>query len=126
MRRALGVAAVLAALGAAVVIGVIGGRVAPKPERITVSSDTYALTAEPSVAGGMGGTLIAGGVAGGAAITYLKFDVVLPNGTPPQRAWLWLGLAGSGAELPELIEVSAIPQTDWKEDALTAANAPRL
>lgn len=125
MGRALGFVAVLAALSAAVLIGVIGGRVAPHPERITVSGDTYTLTASPSALPSARDVLVAGGVDGGAAVSYLKFDVQLPMGERPHRAWLWLNNAG-GQELPELIELSRVPDTGWDETALTAANAPRL
>lgn len=124
MRRALGFTTVLAALCAAVIIGLIGGRVASYPERVTVSSDSYALTAAPDEWTGARDHLVAGGIAGGAAISYLKFDVELPEGAQPVRAWLWLGTVGG--DLPGLIELSHVPDTGWEEKALTAANAPRL
>lgn len=76
MRLALGLGAVLAALCVAVGLGLLGGRIAPHPERITVSGDTYTLTSSPS-SPAEPGILVAGGVAGGAAISYLKFDVSL-------------------------------------------------
>src|SRR5690349_18393032 len=78
MRRGLTLLVVLAALSAAVVIGLVGGRVGPRPDRITVSGDTFALTSSPSSLSGDGDVLVAGGVGGGAAVSYLKFDVSLP------------------------------------------------
>ncbi len=125
MKRALGLGAVLAALAAAIVIGVIGGRVAPYPERITASGDTFALTTAPQEKGGHKDHLIAGGHEGGAAISYVKFDVDLPDPHAPKRAWLWLG-AQEHRTLPEMVELSVVPDSGWREDAMSAATAPRL
>lgn len=124
MRRPLGFAVALAALAAAIVIGVIGGRVAPYPDRVPTSGDSFTLTAAPDRWTGSENYLMAGGFDGGAAISYLKFDVTLPESASPQRAWLWLGT--EGGKLPSMIELSHVPDTGWREEDLTAATAPRL
>ncbi|WP_162908357.1 glycoside hydrolase family 26 protein [Allorhizocola rhizosphaerae] len=124
MKRALGLVAALAALAAAIVIGLIGGKVAPYPERIPASGDTFALTAAPEETGGDKKYLIAGGHKGGAAISYVKFNVELPDTRQPKRAWLWLG--AEDEDLPDMIELSAVPDNGWREEAMNAETAPRL
>lgn len=116
--------AAVAALGAAILIGVIGGKVTALPERIPTAGDSFALTAAPSTWTGQEHYLAAGGYQGGAAITYLKFDVTLPDDRLPRRAWLWLGV--DREPLPELVELTRVPDTSWQETTLTAATAPRL
>ncbi|HCT81375.1 MAG TPA: hypothetical protein DGT23_33360 [Micromonosporaceae bacterium] len=116
--------AAVAALGAAILIGVIGGKVTALPERVPTAGDSFALTAAPSTWTGQEHYLAAGGYQGGAAITYLKFDVTLPDDRLPRRAWLWLGV--DREPLPELVELTRVPDTSWQETTLTAATAPRL
>jgi hypothetical protein len=114
----------LLALAAAVVIGVIGGQVSPLPERVVSADDSYTLTASPESVSGKAGFIAAGGLDGGAAISYLKFDVDLPKGKLPKRSWLWL--RSHADKLPAMVELTHVPDVLWSEETLTADTAPRL
>ncbi|WP_203908320.1 CBM96 family carbohydrate-binding protein [Rhizocola hellebori] len=111
-------------MAGAVLIGLVGGKVSGLPERVATSGDTFALTAAPDESTGDENYLAAGGQNGGAAITFVKFNVKLPEDRLPRRAWLWLGVKKS--PLPDLVELSQVPDTRWTESTLTATNAPRL
>ena len=114
----------LAALASAVAFGIIGGRLTPDPDRITAMADTFVLSADPESTAGAEDVLIAGGFDGGAAVSYLKFDLSMPNDRTPERAWLWL--AREDSPLPSLVELSEVADTGWEEGGLSARKAPRM
>lgn len=131
-----------AAVTAAVAIGLVGGQVADRPKTIPVSDDVSVQSWAPgapdadqavqrarlAVARPPGldlpDRLAAGGLAGGAAISYLRFRVDLPAGAPPAHAELWL--ARHSGRLPEVVELSTVPWTTWQSRSLTGRTAPRL
>lgn len=125
-RTRIGAACVvsLTALAAAITLGALGGRLTRGPDRITAVADTFAFTAEPGLVSGAKKYLAAGGHAGGAAISYLTFDVDLPAKRVLDRAWLWL--ARESGELPDLVELSLVNDVRWLESRLNGQTAPRL
>lgn len=108
----------------AVTLGYLGGLAGRAHRAVPVAADTYVASWSPSAAEGHADYLAAGGHAGGAAISYLKFHVDLDRGARPTRAELWL--ARHSGPLPALVELSVVPATGWDEEHLTAGTAPRL
>ncbi|GIF98533.1 glycoside hydrolase family 26 protein [Catellatospora citrea] len=123
-RFGIAVTVTMSTLASAVLLGLVAGRLSAPPTRVTVSEDSYTMSTEPGVTAGSRLTLTAGGVGGGAAVSYLKFDVKLPTGRQPKKVWLWLGR--HSGPLPRLVELTSVPDTRWREGTLTAATAPRL
>ncbi|GAA2379565.1 hypothetical protein Cme02nite_17150 [Catellatospora methionotrophica] len=123
-RIGIAVTVTMSTLASAVLLGLVAGRLSAPPTRVTVSEDSYTMSTEPGATAGSRLTLTAGGVGGGAAVSYLKFDVKLPVGRQPKKVWLWLGR--QGGPLPGLVELTSVPDTRWREGTLTAATAPRL
>lgn len=110
----------------AVLIGYAGGQLGRAPDqRITASEDTFASTSDPHSRAGAGAELMAGGMGGGAAVTFLKFTVNgLRGGKAPARAEV--RLSRRAGELPRRIELTRVPATDWREGTLNARTAPQL
>src|SRR5690242_12353260 len=102
----------MSVLASAVLLGLLGGALAPPPARVSVVEDAYTLSTTPTTGSGRQVYLTAGGYKGGAAVSYLKFHVQLPEGRRPDRIWLWLG-RHSGT-LPRLVELSQVPDTRWR------------
>ena len=107
----------------AVLLGAVGGQLGAAPDqRIRAIDDAFAST------DGVGATriqLVAGGMGGGAAVSYLKFEVgALRTGRKPARAEV--RLTKRAGELPGYVELSRVPATGWSEDTLDVDNAPRL
>ncbi|MEU8001491.1 hypothetical protein AB0B66_10060 [Catellatospora sp. NPDC049111] len=123
-RIGIAVTVTMSTLASAVLLGLVAGRLSAPPTRVAVSEDSYTMSTEPGVTKGSRLYLTAGGVGGGAAVSYLKFDVQLPVGRQPKKAWLWLGR--HSGPLPGLVELTSVPDTRWREGTLTAATAPRL
>jgi hypothetical protein len=115
-------AAIVAGLiGCAVLLGVVGGALGTKPDlRLAASADGYATTTGER---GSQVRLVAGGVGGGASVTYLKFDVTRAPRTPARAEVTLTRRAGA---LPRLIEMSTVPATSWAEDRLDRRHAPQL
>ncbi|WP_144121865.1 glycoside hydrolase family 26 protein [Catellatospora sichuanensis] len=123
-RFGIAVTVTMSTLASAVLLGLVAGRLSAPPTRVTVSEDSYTMSTQPGVTAGGRLYLTAGGVGGGAAVSYLKFDVKLPTGRQPKKVWLWLGR--HSGPLPRLVELTSVPDTRWREGTLTAATAPRL
>jgi hypothetical protein len=126
MNRKPAIAATGVAAGAiafAVLLGAVGGHLGSAPDqRIGALDDTFAST---EGGGAARIRLVAGGMGGGAAISYLKFKVgPLRTGRKPAKAEV--RLARRAGELPGYVELSRVPMTGWSEDTLDAGNAPRL
>ena len=88
MARPLGVRAAVAAglTGFAVLLGVVGGALGSNPDlQLAASADGYATTTSDGFSGSRI-ELVAGGLRGGAAITYLKFDLNSRAGLPHAEA----------------------------------------
>jgi hypothetical protein len=114
-----------AGVAAALLLGVIGGYFGAAPDqRIWASEDAYA----SSDLDGSTGTrieLMAGGMNGGAAISFLKFEVGSLRGSKkPARAEV--RLTRRAGSLPALVELSRVPSTAWRAATLKLASAPRL
>jgi hypothetical protein len=134
MTKARPLTVALAAAGAvtlAAALGIVGGHVSQRPRLVRVSDDVSVNSFVPdAVAGKLGhaltgsARLAAGGLAGGAAISYLKFKVDLPDGVPPRHAEIWV--ARDSGKLPPMVELSSVPWSAWEQRGLTAVNAPRL
>ncbi|BCJ71022.1 hypothetical protein CS0771_05660 [Catellatospora sp. IY07-71] len=123
-RVGIAVTVTMSTLASAVLLGLLAGRLTPPPARIPVSEDSYTVSTSPGVTAGTQVYLTAGGYDGGAAVSYLKFDVTMPAGKQPRKVWLWLG-RHSGT-LPGIIELSRVPDTRWHQGTITAGTAPRL
>jgi glycosyl hydrolase family 26 len=124
-RRTFRIAGVLiAGLGCALVAAGLGdlpravSRVSLTEQRLPASVATW--VGFHSTAGDDG--LLRAGDTNGGAVTYLKFDV---------PGWVWgpavrLELTGTGAPMPDLVELVAVPDTGWDPATLTWQNAPVL
>jgi hypothetical protein len=110
----------------AVLLGYAGGQLGRAPDqRIAAAEDTYSSTSDPHRESGGGAELVAGGMGGGAAVTYLKFAVKgLRGGKAPARAEV--RLSRRTGQLPGRIELTRVPATDWRERTLNARSAPQL
>src|SRR5690606_35488269 len=96
----------------------VGGRLAP-PDGQPATEAAW-VTADGTT--GSSGVLRTGDVEGGAVI-YLKFD--LPENTElPAPAEV--ELVAAWPPLPDLVELTAVPDTDWQAATLTWDTAPVL
>jgi hypothetical protein len=117
---------VLATVAGAIVAGYVGGHLDGTARLLVrASDDTYADLAAPARVGGAAANLMAGTGDGSVGIVFVKFRVTgLPDGRRPGGAEL--RLARGDRPLPPLVEVAAVPDTDWTERSLSARSAPRL
>ena len=107
-RVGIAVTVTMSTLASAVLLGLLAGRLTPPPARIPVSEDSYTVSTSPGVTAGTQVYLTAGGYDGGAAVSYLKFDVTMPAAN---EATLVAGLklfAEMAGEYPEELDSTFI------------------
>jgi len=128
MARPLGknLAVAAGATAFAVLLGLVGGALGTEPDlRLAASADGYATTDGGAPGDGTRFELVAGGLRGGAAVTYLKFDVT-DRRADRQPASAEITLTRRAGQLPPALELSQVPATSWQEDKLDRRTAPRL
>ena len=92
-------------------------------QRLRASADGYASTDGAAPNSGRL-QLVAGGLGGGAAVTYLKFDVGAVRGRVASRRSAEVALTRRAGELPPVLELSRVPATGGWRTRWTVA-APR-
>ncbi|HEY8473469.1 MAG TPA: glycosyl hydrolase [Natronosporangium sp.] len=120
---ALGVALVAAGLAVPALGPAVGG-----PSLGAAANRMLTVAVPPTVATWVAfdgtepdGRLRAGDI-GGGAVTYLKFTVAGPESPEPAR----LELTGVDRPLPELVELTEVPDRSWQPDGLSWRTAPVL